>query len=174
MNPAPTTSRTLRRFGRPLVVAAAALGAVAVLTAAGRGNHPRTVTVTHGPAATPTYVDLGTPGASTGDQRIFHFDAQSGRTVVHMDWIMTTTAVDSPEAGVETRITSAVFEFGGLDNTLLLQGVGWYPGASSTFAVSATLNRAIVGGTGKYRGATGWVESTHNADGSWTHVFHLT
>jgi hypothetical protein len=175
MNPAQTTAHTQRRFRRALPVLAACFGAVALAGAAGCSNDTtRTVTVTHGPAAAPTVVDLGTEGPSAGDQRIFHFDAQSNGTVVQLDWIMTTIAIDSPEPGVETRMNSAVFSFGGLADTLLLQGTGWYPGEAATFKVSATLDRAIVGGTGKYRGATGWVESTHNADGTWTHVFHLT
>lgn len=175
MNPATTIARTRRRhLLRWFSVPAACLGVVAIVGAVGFGKHSRTVTVTHGPVPAPVLVDLGVPGNSVGDQRIFRFDAQSRRTAVHMDWIMTTTALDTPETGVEARVTSAVFAFGGLDDTLLLQGTGLYPGKAATFQVSATLVRAIIGGTGKYRGAGGWVESTHNADDSWTHVFHLT
>ena len=36
-----------------------------------------------------------------------------------------------------------------------------------------TLERAIIGGTGKYAGANGTVFSTHLADGSWEHVFKV-
>jgi hypothetical protein len=98
--------------------------------------------------------------------------SNGGDAVVATDWIMTTTAEDTPEKGVETRITSATFSFGGSD-TLLLQGVGLYPGEGATLKPATTLERAIVGGTGKYEGATGWVESTHNADDTWTHTFHI-
>ena len=31
----------------------------------------------------------------------------------------------------------------------------------------------VIGGSGAYAGATGWVDSTHNADGTWTHIFHI-
>ena len=75
------------------------------------------------------------------------------------------------EAGVESRVTNAVFLFGGLDDSLLLEGTGWYPGEGATLEVSATLVRAIIGGTGMYAGASGYVESTRNADDTWTHVF---
>ncbi len=130
-----------------------------------------TVTVEHGPVPAPVLVDLGDEGPSVGDQRIFHFEGTSGDTAVTMDWIMTTTAVDSPEVGVESRVTNAVFLFGGLDDSLLLEGTGWYPGEGATLEVSATLVRAIIGGTGMYAGASGYVESTRNADDTWTHVF---
>lgn len=175
MNSATISSRTPRRIRRALPVLAACLGVVALAGIAGcsSNNTSRTVTVTHGPAPAPTFVDLGTKGPSAGDQRIFSFDGESESTVVHLDWIMTTIAVDSPEPEVETRLNSAVFSFGGSKDTLLLQGTGWYPGEAATFKVSATLDRAIVGGTGKYRGASGWVESTHNADDTWTHVFNI-
>jgi hypothetical protein len=31
----------------------------------------------------------------------------------------------------------------------------------------------IIGGTGRYEGATGHVESTRNPDDTWVHVFHI-
>ena len=133
----------------------------------------RTITVEHGPVPAPVLVDLGDEGNSVGDQRIFHFDGTTGDATVAMDWIMTTTAIDEPEAGVETRVTNAVFQMDGLDSTLLLEGTGRYPGEESTFEPASTLTRAIIGGTGDYAGATGWVESTHLDDDSWTHVFHI-
>ena len=150
-----------------LVVAAATVGL------AGCGSDDDTVTVTHGPVPAPVLIDLGDEGPSVGDQRIFHFEAASGDTKVMTDWIMTTTAIDSPDASVETRMTSAVFLFGDLDDSLVLQGTGWYPGEGATLEVSATLVRAIIGGTGRYEGATGHVESTRNPDDTWVHVFHI-
>jgi hypothetical protein len=138
-----------------------------------RSDTDRVVTVEHGPVPTPVYVDLGDDGQSVGDQRIFHFDATSNGVTVPMDWIMTTTAVDTPEPGVETRVASAVFQLDGLDSTLLLEGTGWYPSDGSTFVSSSSLIRAITGCTGEYAGASGWVDSTRNADDTWTHVFYI-
>jgi len=132
-----------------------------------------TVVVTHPAVPKPTYVDNGDEGPSVGDVRLWNFPATGpGGIAVTTDWIMTTTGEDVPEKGVEMRITSAVFSFGGSD-TLLLQGVGLYPGEGATLKPATSLERAIVGGTGKYEGATGWVESTHNADDTWTHTFHI-
>ena len=36
-----------------------------------------------------------------------------------------------------------------------------------------TVIRAVVGGTGRYAGASGWVKTVHHVDGTWTHEFHL-
>jgi len=152
---------------------AVALSGAAVLLLSACGGDDRTVTVEHGPVPPPAYVDLGEQGPSAGDQRVFHFQGTSGDVAVTMDWIMTTTATDSPEQGVESRITTGVFLFGGLGDSLILEGTGWYPGTDATFEVSTTLVRAIVGGTGDYEGASGWVESTRRPDDTWTHVFHI-
>jgi hypothetical protein len=163
-------SVSIFRVSRSLV-AAVSCAVVVLLSAC--GGDDRTVTVEHGPVPPPAYVDLGDEGPSAGDQRVFHFQGTSGNTPVTMDWLMTTTATDSPEAGVESRITTGVFLFDGLDDSLILQGTGWYPGQDATFEVSATLVRAIIGGTGDYEGASGWVESTRRADDTWSHVFHI-
>lgn len=131
-----------------------------------------TVTVTHGKVPDPTYLDFGAAGDSVGDQRIWEFP---GKTAdggdVTMDWLMTTTG--HPDAsGVENRMTTAVFSFGGSDR-LMVEGIGPYPTAGATVKVDATLERAIVGGTGKYAGAKGTVMTTHLPDGSWQHVLTI-
>ena len=157
-----------------LIAAVSALAfAASVSVVSCSGGSGTTVVVNHPAVPKPTYIDNGDEGPSAGDVRLFSFPATGpGDVVVATDWIMTTTAEDTPEKGVETRITSATFSFGGSD-TLLLQGVGLYPGEGATLKPATTLERAIVGGTGKYEGATGWVESTHNADDTWTHTFHI-
>jgi len=154
-------------------LALAACGSDSNDNSADSSDADRVVTVEHGAVPAPVYVDLGDEGASVGDQRIFHFDGTSNGVTVPMDWVMTTTAVDEPEPGVETRVASAVFQLDGLDSTLLLEGTGWYPSDGSTFEMSSTLVRAITGGTGEYTGASGRVESTRNADDTWTHVFYV-
>lgn len=139
-------------------------------------EQPCNVVVYHGPTAPPTYIDNGLPGDSPGDQRIFHFDGQTrdGSPVV-MDWIMTTTGLDTAEGGAESRVTLGVFSFRGSDkDQLLLEGTGLYPGSEDTFVPDAKLVRAIIGGTGRFRGVSGEVLSTHLADGSWTHEFRFS
>jgi hypothetical protein len=134
-----------------------------------------TLTVTHGPVPQPTLIDLGAPGDSVGDQRIWEFDAQSAdQQKVVTDWIMTTTSQGSLVPGMEKRLTVGVFAFGadGKD-TILMQGIGLYPMTGSTLKSSAVLQRAVIGGTGKYAGAVGTVTSTHFDDNTWQHVFNL-
>jgi len=134
-----------------------------------------TLTVTHGPVPTPTYIDLGAPGDSAGDQRIWEFDGRtSDQESVVTDWIMTTTGQGQQISDMERRVTLGVFSFGadGKD-TIMLQGIGLYPMTGSTLKSSAVLERAVIGGTGKYAGAIGTVTSTHFDDDRWQHVFNL-
>ena len=123
----------------------------------------------------PTYLDHGAPGDSVGDVRIFHFNGTTGDGApVSMDWIMTTTGLDVAGPGIESRVTLGVFSFSGQDeDQVLLEGVGLYPGTDSTFVPNSLLVRPIIGGSGRFKGATGQVTSVHLADGSWMHAFEF-
>jgi hypothetical protein len=91
-----------------------------------------------------------------------------------MWWVMTTVGVGSAASGMERRLTLAVFSIGQDEkNTILVQGVGLYPKADSTLKGNAVLQRAVIGGTGKYAGAMGTVTSTHLPDNSWQHAINL-
>lgn len=154
-----------------------AVGIIASLAACSNNDSNdsgRTVTVSHPEVQPPTYLDLGDEGPSVGDVRLFHFDgtADDG-SVVTTDWTMTTTAVDSPEVGVQVRLVTGVFSFGTDGDQLILQGVALYPGEGATLKVSSSTIRSIIGGSGEYAGASGWVESIHNDDGTWQHIFHI-
>lgn len=134
-----------------------------------------TLTITHGPTPAPTLLDMGEPGDSVGDVRIWRFSAKSsGNQAVMMDWLMTTTGHAEHTTELESRITLSVVSFDdeGKD-TIQLQGVGLYPITGSTLKSDVTLERAVIGGTGQYAGASGVVTSTHLTDGSWQHVFNL-
>ena len=134
-----------------------------------------TLTLTHGPTPAPTLLDMGETGDSVGDVRIWRFSAKSSdNQAVMMDWLMTTTGYAEHTTELESRITLSVVSFddGGKD-TIQLQGVGLYPITGSTLESDVTLERAVIGGTGQYAGASGTVTSTHLTDGSWRHVFNL-
>jgi hypothetical protein len=135
----------------------------------------QSMTVTHGPVPSPTYIDLGASGDSVGDQRIWQFDGQTtDQQNVVMDWVMTTTSQGGATSGMERRVTLAVFSMGQDEkDTILIQGVGLYPTSGSTLKSDAVLQRAVIGGTGKYAGASGTVTSTHLPDNTWQHVFNL-
>ena len=134
-----------------------------------------TLTVLHGPVPQPTYVDLGPQGDSVGDMRIWHFmGAVQGDLAVSIDFIMTTTAHSDDPAQLDNRMTDAVFVFGAdTGDSLMVHGLGPYPKKGSTVQTKATLERAIIGGTGKYAGAGGTVLSTHLDDDTWQHLFNI-
>lgn len=152
-------------------IAALAMAITAPVTASAE----TTIAVTHPATEPPTFIDNGTPGESAGDVRIFQFDAKTeDGDVVRTDWIMTTTGVDTPQANVDSRVTLGVFSFDSdLKDQIMLQGVAFYPGEGATLEISSSSIRAIIGGTGRFAGATGFVESMHLEDGSWRHVFHI-
>lgn len=156
------------------MAAVVALSLAVPLAGCSADEDGRTVTVTHGEVPKPTLVDNDPPGASPGDVRIWHFDGrQVGGGEVRTDWTMTTTAVDAPREGEESRVATGVFTFATQRDQLILEGVAYYPGQGATVKTSSTVVRPIIGGSGVYAGATGWVASTHLDDGTWKHVFHI-
>ena len=140
-----------------------------------RGNPARrAVTVFHGPVAPVALVDNGTAGDSAGDERIFAFGGTDDRgRAVHVDWTMTTTGMDVPEAGLQTRINNGIFSWPDVNTQMTLNGIGVYPNSGSVLVTSARLDRPLVGGSGEYAGANGWVLSDHLENGDWTHTFYF-
>jgi hypothetical protein len=132
------------------------------------------IIVTHPEVPPPTFLDHGKPGQSIGDVRLWHFPAKAddGSNIM-TDWIMTTTGLVS-EKGMEYRITSAVFSFDdGTKDQIVIQGVAKYPSAKATLEEATSTRRAITGGTGKFGGVGGWIETEHLTDGSWRHTLFL-
>lgn len=165
------------RPGRPIAHLARLLPALlvaALLLAActGGGAAATTVTFTHG-AVKPTGVVPGADGGAVGTLRTFH-DAVgvSGGGEGTFDATMVTTSVDAT-AGLEVRLTTIVFSANEGADQLVLEGTAAYPAAGSTIKTADTVVRPVIGGSGRWAGARGWAESTHNADGTWTHTFHL-
>jgi hypothetical protein len=67
-----------------------------------------------------------------------------------------------------------VFTFASAGDQIYVGGAAVYPAKGSTIKVASSVVRPILGGSGKYAGASGWCETEHLADGSWRHTFHLT
>lgn len=133
------------------------------------------IVVSHPEIEAPTFIDQGKPGQSIGDVRIWQFEAKANDgTVVTTDWILTTTGV-AVDTGMEYRITSAVFSFGnGTKDQVVIQGIAQYPSVKATLDQSMPTHRAITGGTGKFAGVRGWVETMHLPDGGgWKHTLYL-
>lgn len=154
----------------PVLIALFALSAF--LASACSGGAATIVTFTHG-AVTPTTIVMGTDGGAVGAVRTFHAEAAADDgTAGTFDATMVTTSVDET-AELETRLTTIVFSVSDGADQLILSGSAVYPATGSTIKTADTVIRPIIGGSGRWSGARGWAESTHEADGSWTHAFHL-
>ena len=58
---------------------------------------------------------------------------------VRIDWIMTTTGVDAPANGVDSRVSTGVFSLSeDPASQLILQGVALYPDEDATLVVSSS------------------------------------
>ena len=84
-----------------------------------------------------------------------------------------TVEVDAAD-GSEIRTSDLVFMVRAERNQLVVGGASTYPAASAVLAVDSTTIRPVVGGSGIYAGARGYVESTNRGDAGWKHVFHIT
>ena len=160
-----------------MVVALAAL-AVYVPAAARTSSAPQVITVAHGPvtALNSQYIDLGTPGPSVGDVRTYYLpltQPKSGKPIGYLTGTLTTVAVGRPAVGMELRTSNLVFVIGRASDQIVVGGVAAYAEAAPAVAVRSVVTRPVIGGSGKYAGARGWVLTTHYADNTWTHEFHL-
>jgi hypothetical protein len=86
---------------------------------------------------------------------------------------MTTTGINQSK-GIEQRVISGAFYFNNnTDNQILIQGVAEYKITKAALEESTATRRAIIGGTGKYANAQGWMETKHLPNGTWQHVLNL-
>ena len=82
-----------------------------------------------------------------------------------------------PNGGFDVRITNVFFHFmrDGSDSTagdqIAVNSQTAYPDVGRTLAKMTSHRRAIVGGTGRYFGATGQVTTTLRLDGDYTQTF---
>jgi hypothetical protein len=185
--PAVVVTRRARAVGAAIALGAAAILAIAGVSAAqdaspapaGTAASPAAsgemvVTITHGPVQA-TLVDAPPQGASIGDVRYFSVPAtddagRPGRRTASL----TTSSIDDPNPGDELRIAQLVFVFGDtMADQLVIGGAADYPKDASTIQPGTATVRPVLGGSGKWAGARGWAESFHLADGTWKHVFHL-
>ena len=160
---------SLRRLALPVVAVGLLLAVGSSSAVAGR---VRTVTVTHGPAPTPVLVKAPAGATPVGDVRYFAYTGTSHAKTVRIFATMTTVGTADGTTD-EYRDTRIVFVWPNRNDQLILEGVGLYPGAGSTLTPDTTVKRAIVGGSGIFAGATGEVVTTHDADGTWKHVFYI-
>ena len=139
------------------------------------GQSHGSLAVHHGPVV----VSLATPesdGHQLGDLRVTSVPTTNadGDALGRLDATLTTTAVDVPGAGDEIRISSLVFSFDEEGSSqLVVGGTAVYPGQGSTIATGDTTIRPIVGGSGRFAGASGSAVTEHLDDDSWVHRFRF-
>lgn len=163
----------MRRFALLGVALVAVL-----LPSAAQTSSTQVITVAHGPvtALNSQYIDIGTPGPSVGDLRTYYIpltQPKSTKQIGYLTGSLTTVAVDRPTVGSELRTANLVFVIGHAADQIVVGGVAAYDQAAPTVATKSAVTRPVIGGSGKYAGARGWVVSTHFEDNTWTHVFHL-
>jgi quercetin dioxygenase-like cupin family protein len=154
-----------------LVLAVAAALSWAPAMGAEPGTAADQFVISHGPVAT-TLVTAGSDGHQLGDVRVVSIELDeppAGR----IDATLITTAIDTPNPGDEIRISELVFVLGESGDQIVVGGSALYPAAGSTIEIDSSTIRPILGGSGSFAGARGWVETGHLADDSWTHAFHL-
>lgn len=120
-----------------------------------------------------TLVKGGLPNSTVGDKRYYYVPATSPAGGVFTG-SLTVMAQNAPATGKELRETSIIFQMGNMNDQIQIGGVAVYDSANPALIPGDVIVRPILGGLGKYAGATGYAETTHKADGSWKHVFHFT
>jgi hypothetical protein len=155
------------------LIALVGTGLSFAFTAATAGSSYQTVEFDHAEvtASEVTVLDSGLDGSSPGDQRFFIVPATSPQGGL-LTGSLTVVAPDKPLASQELRRSDLVFQFGAVEDQMVVGGVAVYEIDDPTLALGKVVTRPILGGSGIYAGATGWVDTTHNADGTWVHVFH--
>lgn len=117
-----------------------------------------------------TTVEAVSSAAPIGLQRFFQIPATEPENGM-ISGSLTVLAEDYPNVGQELRVSNLIFQFGSLADQLVVGGVAAYEIAEPALGLNVVTTRPIVGGTGKFAGAVGEVDTTHNSDGTWTHVF---
>lgn len=176
------SDRSAAEKGSPTLSRAGAVGCV-LLVALGAGTACGTVSTkssftVYSDAPTLSPVDVGTPGKSPGDAYYFFAGLrdQPGAALTGQLY-GTKTLVKPPQPGnpgAEQRATMLFFVFGNHQDQIIVGGIPDYPPNAPVFQANQPVLRAVLGGTGKYSGASGEVTSIRNSDGSYKQEFSLT
>src|ERR1043166_4713000 len=162
-----------------IMMTAPALSASALIVACGaHSTNPSTETFTvYQEAPKMSLLDLGAPGNSLGD--IYHFSAPlhserggpvTGEVIGSKTLVKVATDANP---NLERRATLLFFTFAEGKDQIIAFGAADYSPSAPEFDAGQPVVRLVLGGTGKYMGARGQVNSTRNADGSYTQVFTL-
>lgn len=84
-----------------------------------------------------------------------------------------TTMAENVSNGQELRASNLTFVFGEEADQLVVGGISLYPPAGATIAPGTKTVRPVLGGSGKYDGATGQLISRNYGPAGWTHTFRI-
>ena len=124
------------------------------------------------------HLKLGTAAGSHGDGMAFEAAIRdsSGKAVGEvLGWLITVDIMDGDGANpvyITERIGSMVFNLGD-ENEIVAQGGTSYHQGQAQMKEGLSQKRAVVGGTGIYKGIAGEVTTTRNEDGTYTHVLDV-
>lgn len=166
------------RFALTLLVAMATIfGMNQMASGSDRdGRFEKKITVLHGPtdATNSQSTDMGAPGHSVGDLLTVDIPFTAGRQSGRLVGSLLTVAVDRPAVGQDIRTSQLTFVFGNDANQIVVGGQAVYEISQPTLSIGVVTTRPVLGGSGKYAGARGYLESTRLADNTWKHVFRIT
>jgi hypothetical protein len=125
-----------------------------------------------------THINLGDSANSHGDAIAYEqvLRDSTGKVVGEvLGWGVTVDIVDGDSANpihISDRIGTAVFKFDD-ENQIIALGGTTYQNNEKLMKVGIALKRAIIGGTGKYKGITGDVTTYRFEDGSYKQVLDV-
>ena len=125
-----------------------------------------------------THVNLGDTTHGHGDGMAFEavLKDTAGKAVGEiLGWMVTTDIVDGDSTNpihITERIGTMVFEFDD-ENEIIASGGTSYSKGQQIMNVGVSQKRAVVGGTGKYKGIKGEVTTSRNEEGTYKHVLSV-
>ena len=125
-----------------------------------------------------THVNLGDSAHGHGDGMAFEsvLKDTTGTAVGEvLGWMVTVDIEDGDSANpvhITDRVGTMVIKFGD-ENKIVAAGGTSYQKGEQEMKSGIKQKRAVVGGTGKYKGIKGEVTTTRNEDGTYTHVLDV-
>jgi hypothetical protein len=125
-----------------------------------------------------THINLGDSAHGHGDGMAFEAVLRdTAGTVVGevLGWMVTVDIVDGDSTNpihITDRVGTMVIKFDD-ENKIVASGGISYKNGEQLMKVGIAQKRAVVGGTGKYKGVKGEVTTTRNEDGTYTHIFDI-
>jgi hypothetical protein len=125
-----------------------------------------------------THLNLGDTAHGHGDGMAFEavLKDTTGTAVGEvLGWMVTADIVDGDSANlvhITERIGTMVLKFDD-ENKIIAAGGTSYQKGEQVMKLGIEQKRAVVGGTGKYRGIKGEVTTSRNEDGTYKHVLDV-